>query len=108
MALQVAKEALELCYKRADHHNDGISREAADNALTTISDAQRANADNAGSPATYMTADQGRDWAWKQVRRDVGDSAWTAGESGTFFGFFLYGWNYRGQYELQRRAAEVS
>ena len=53
---------------------------------------------------TYMTEDQGRDWAWKDVKKDVGTKGWTAGDNGNFFGFFLHGWNYRGQFEKQRAA----
>lgn len=54
---------------------------------------------------TFMTADQGRDWAWNNVREYVGTEGWTVMDSVNFHGFFLYGWNYRGQYELQRTAA---
>lgn len=53
---------------------------------------------------TYMTEDQGRDWAWKDVKKGVGTKGWTAGDNGNFFGFFLHGWNYRGQFEKQRAA----
>ena len=53
---------------------------------------------------TYMTEEQGRDWAWKDVKKDVGTIGWTAGDNGHFFGFFVHGWNYRGQFEKQRAA----
>ena len=64
--------------------------------------------DDAGAnsaPITLMTEDRACKWAWDQVREDVGTDGWTAGESCTFYGFFLWGWNYRGQYETQRPAA---
>jgi len=56
------------------------------------------------APVTYMATDNACKWAWDQVREDVGAEGWTAGDSGTFHGFFLWGWNYRGQYETQRPA----
>ena len=57
---------------------------------------------------TYMTEEQGRDWAWKDVKKDVGTKGWTAGDNGHFFGFFVHGWNYRGQFEKQRFAAPAA
>lgn len=57
---------------------------------------------------TFMTADQGRDWAWNNVREYVGTEGWTVMDSVNFHGFFLYGWNYRGQYELQRTATRTA
>ena len=57
------------------------------------------------APVTLMTEDQASKWAWDQIREEVGTKGWTAGDSCNFFGFFLHGWNYRGQYELQRPAA---
>lgn len=54
---------------------------------------------------TFMTADQGLEWAWNDVRSDLDAKSWNAGESASFYGFFLHGWNYRGQYEKQRAAA---
>jgi len=57
------------------------------------------------APVTLMTEDQASRWAWDQIREEVGTKGWTAGDSSNFFGFFLHGWNYRGQYELQRPAA---
>jgi hypothetical protein len=57
---------------------------------------------------TYMTEEQGRDWAWKDVKKDVGTSGWTAGDNGNYFGFFAHGWNYRGQFEKQRAAAPAA
>lgn len=59
----------------------------------------------APATVTLMTEDQASKWAWDRVRQDVGTDGWTTGDSCNFFGFFLHGWNYRGQYELQRRAA---
>ena len=59
----------------------------------------------APAPVTLMTEDQASRWAWDQIREEVGTKGWTAGDSSNFFGFFLHGWNYRGQYELQRPAA---
>ncbi|WP_315125201.1 hypothetical protein [Comamonas antarctica] len=56
------------------------------------------------TPATYLTEDAACNWAWDQVRQDVGTEGWTAGDSGNFFGFFLWGWNYRGKYAAQRAA----
>ena len=57
---------------------------------------------------TFMTADQGRDWAWNNVREYVGTEGWTVMDSVNFHGFFLHGWNYRGQYELQRTATRTA
>ena len=57
---------------------------------------------------TFMTADQGRDWAWNNVREYVGTEGWTVMDSVNFHDFFLYGWNYRGQYELQRTATRAA
>lgn len=57
------------------------------------------------APVTYMATDNACKWAWDQVREEVGTEGWTAGDSCTFYGFFLWGWNYRGQYETQRPAA---
>ncbi len=56
------------------------------------------------APITFMTEDGARDWAWDKVREEVGTQSWTAGESFNFHGFYLWGWNYRAQYELQRTA----
>jgi len=58
----------------------------------------------AGVPVTLMTEDEASKWAWDRVRQDVGTEGWTTGDSCNFFGFFLHGWRYRGQYELQRPA----
>ena len=59
----------------------------------------------AGSaPCTFMTEDRAREWAWNKVREEVGTNGWTAGDSSNFYGFYLWGWNYRAQYELQRTA----
>lgn len=54
---------------------------------------------------TYMTTDHACKWAWDQVRKEVGTEGWTTGDSCNFYGFFLWGWNYRGEYETQRPAA---
>lgn len=51
---------------------------------------------------TYMTDEQAERWAWEQVKRDVGTEGWTAGDSCTYYGFFLWGWRYKGQYLRQR------
>jgi hypothetical protein len=53
---------------------------------------------------TCMTEEQAESWAWKQVKLDVGTDGWTAGDSGNYFGFFLWGWRYRAQYQRQRAA----
>ncbi len=58
----------------------------------------------AAQAGTFMTEDQACNWAWNKVREDVGAEGWTAGDSANYYGFFLFGWNYRGQYELQRSA----
>ena len=57
---------------------------------------------------TLMTNDQAIAWAWADVRKDVGTENWTTGDSCNFYGFFLHGWNYRGQYELQRNATKAA
>ncbi|WP_230847713.1 DUF4406 domain-containing protein [Comamonas testosteroni] len=56
------------------------------------------------APITFMTEVRAREWAWDKVREEVGTQSWTAGDSFNFHGFYLWGWNYRGQYELQRTA----
>jgi hypothetical protein len=53
---------------------------------------------------TCMTEEQAEKWAWKQIKLDVGTDGWTAGDSCNYFGFFLWGWRYRAQYERQRAA----
>ena len=30
--------------------------------------------------------------AWKELKEKLGTKGWTAGEHGTFYGFFLHGW----------------
>lgn len=66
----------------------------------------------AGSAAkaepTFMADEQAEKWAWEQVKRDVGTKGWTVGESCTYFGFFLWGWRYRAQYERQCTAQPAS
>jgi len=57
------------------------------------------------APATFMTEERACEWAWDKLREELGTKGWTAGDYGTFHGFFLWGWNYRGQYDLQRAAA---
>lgn len=64
--------------------------------------------DDAGAqpaPITLMTEDRACTWAWDQVREDVGTEGWTTSESCNFYGFFMWGWIYRGQYETQRPPA---
>lgn len=76
--------------------------------ITTPISADLRRIDDAGTksaPITLMTEDRACTWAWDQVREDVGTEGWTAGDSCNFYGFFLWGWNYRGQYETQRPAA---
>lgn len=77
---------------------------------TTQTTAQAAVATPAAAQAaaTFMTVDQARDWAWNNVREYVGTEGWTVMDSVNFHGFFLYGWNYRGQYELQRTATRTA
>ena len=60
------------------------------------------------TPITFMTEDRAREWAWDKVREEVGTQSWTAGESFNFHGFYLWGWNYRAQYELQRTATRAA
>jgi hypothetical protein len=54
---------------------------------------------------TYMDDKQAYEWAWAQVKLDVGTKGWTAGEHGNYFGFFLHGWSYGKQYERQGTTA---
>ena len=55
---------------------------------------------------THMSEEQAEKWAWEQVKKDVGTKGWTAGDSCNYFGFFLWGWRYRAQYERQRATPE--
>ena len=55
---------------------------------------------------TNMASEQAEKWAWEQVKRDVGTEGWTVGDSCNYFGFFLWGWRYRAQYESQRAPAQ--
>lgn len=71
-------------------------------AVLTLSPATKPEAP---APATFMTEDRACEWAWGKVREDVGTKGWTTGDSCNFYGFFRWGWIYRGQYELQRTAA---
>lgn len=64
-----------------------------------------ANAEGRSEPRTLMTDDAAQAWAWDQVKLEVGTSGWTAGDSCNYYGFFLWGWRYRAQYERQRPAA---
>lgn len=76
--------------------------------ITTPISADLRGIDDAGAksaPITLMTEDRACTWAWDQVQQDVGAKGWTAGDYCNFHGFFLWGWNYRGQYEAQRSAA---
>jgi len=57
-------------------------------------------------PRTLMGEEQAEKWAWEQVKKDVGTKGWTAGDSCNYFGFFLWGWRYRKQYERQRATPE--
>lgn len=57
---------------------------------------------------TFMTNEQAIAWAWADVRKDVGTENWTTGDSCNFYGFFLHGWHYREQYELQRNATKAA
>ena len=83
--------------------------EHAVNAAPISADLRRmAGAGAKSAPITLMTEDRACKWAWDQVREDAGTDGWTAGESCTFYGFFLWGWNYRGQYETQRPAAPTA
>lgn len=107
-AVDISKRALETCRNLANRSNDGISFDAADKALAAISEACQEVVASATNQSTYMTTDQARDWAWKALRRDLDDSRWNVGESSAYFGFFLHGWNNRGQYEVQRRVAVES
>lgn len=59
------------------------------------------------APRTDMTDEQASKWAWEQVKDQVGTKGWTAGESGTYYGFFLWGWRYREQYESQRAGEDA-
>ncbi len=82
--------------------------DAANNRIAELEAQAAAKCPHQGAepaPITYMTEDRACTWAWDQVREDVGTEGWTAGDSGTFHGFFLWGWYYRGQYEAQRLAA---
>jgi hypothetical protein len=56
------------------------------------------------APVTEMTADEAKEWAWNTLKADLEPRNWTVSESGAFFGFFCWGWNYRAQYERQRPA----
>lgn len=105
MALSASKQALETCRSRAELARDGVSYNAAGTALGVI-EIKCSNAASIHVEPTFMPADKALDWSWKQLRRDLNDGSWNAGEAGTFFGFFLHGWNSRGQYEMQRRIAE--
>jgi len=58
------------------------------------------------SRQTLMTEEQAEKWAWEQVKKDVGTDGWTVGDSCNYFGFFLWGWRYRAQYERQRATPE--
>lgn len=65
----------------------------------------RENATDRGGPVErqVMPDDDAAKWAWEQVKNDCGLHNLTVGESSTYFGFFMWGWNYRAQLEKQRR-----
>lgn len=52
-------------------------------------------------PITFMTEDHACAFAWKKIREDLGTKGWTTGDSCNFHGFYMWGWRYRAQYELQ-------
>lgn len=56
------------------------------------------------APVTYMSPEEAQRWAWGQVKKDCGLAEVSIGESSKFMPFFFFGWNYRGQYDLQRAA----
>lgn len=57
---------------------------------------------------TYMTADQGFEWAWSTLKKDLNAERWTAGDEVQSWAFFKYGWDYRAQFErhVESRYAE--
>lgn len=71
---------------------------APDTGIPTAGEVEKAE------PHTYMTDEQAEKWAWEQVKRDVGTEGWTVGDNCNYYGFFLWGWRYRKQYESQRAA----
>lgn len=50
---------------------------------------------------TEMTNDQGRDFAWSEIKKSLGTVGWTVGDHCTFQGFFNHGWNSRSQFQKQ-------
>jgi hypothetical protein len=54
-----------------------------------------------------MTNAQAENWAWEQVKEQVGTDGWTVSDSCTYYGFFLWGWRYRTQYERQRNVVAL-
>jgi len=81
-------------------------KEALEAYLESDFEAAQVSTEQAGdaSRQTLMTEEQAEKWAWEQVKADVGTKGWTAGESCTYYGFFLWGWRYRTQYKRQRSA----
>lgn len=80
---------------------------ATDYARSAIAADRRARQ---GEPVarTHMTDEQAERWAWEQVKEQVGTEGWTTGDSCNYFGFFLWGWRYRAQYERQRAAIQAA
>ena len=50
---------------------------------------------------TEMTNDQGRDFAWSEIKKSVGTVGWTVSDHCTFQGFFNHGWDSRSQFQKQ-------
>lgn len=91
----------------ADYHKglaDGMRQCAKDLLAAAPQAPASTTSEQAEAPVTLMTEYEASTWAWDQVRQEVGTEGWTTGDSCNFFGFFLHGWRYRGQYELQRPA----
>lgn len=76
--------------------------------LAAVQQGVQSSPETASIAPTFMTNDQAIAWAWADVRKDVGTENWTTGDSCNFYGFFLHGWHYRGQYELQRNATKAA
>lgn len=59
-------------------------------------------------PKTSMTDTKAFEWAWAELKKQLGAERWKVGEEAQSWAFFKYGWDNRNQLELQRYKPPVT